>query len=41
MLTEPADHAYLVFIKRADDKKIPFPKGTITAPIHDLRFIND
>lgn len=41
MLNEPADHAYLVFIKRIDDKKIPSPKGTITAPIHDLRFTDD
>lgn len=40
-LIEPADHAYLVFIKRADDKKIPAPKGTITAPISDLRFLDD
>lgn len=38
MLNEPANHAYLVFIKRVDDKKTPTPKGTITAPIHDLRF---
>ena len=39
MLTDPADWAFLVFIKRADDKKMPFPKGTITVPIADLRFI--
>jgi hypothetical protein len=37
-LIEPANHAYLVFIKRLDDKKIPLPKGTITAPVADLRF---
>lgn len=37
VLKEPADHAYLVFIKRADDKKIPFPKGTVTVPVSELR----
>jgi hypothetical protein len=40
-LEEPVNHAYLIFIKRTDDKKVPFPKGTITAPISDLRFIKD
>lgn len=39
MLQEPENHAYLIFIKRADDKKLPSPKGTITVPISDLRFI--
>ena len=39
MLKEPENQAYLVFIKRADDKKLPTPKGTITVPISDLRFI--
>jgi hypothetical protein len=39
MLTDPADWAFLVFIKRTDDKKMSFPKGTITVPIADLRFI--
>ena len=39
MLKEPADQAYLVFIKREDGKKLPSPKGTITAPISELRFI--
>ena len=38
MLQEPVDHAYLVFIKRVDDKKLPSPKGTIIVPISDLRF---
>lgn len=38
MLQEPADQAYLVFIKRVDDKKLPTPKGTITVPVSDLRF---
>jgi hypothetical protein len=39
LLTDPVDWAFLVFIKRADDKKMPLPKGTITVPITDLRFI--
>lgn len=39
ILTEPADQAYLVFIKRVDDKKLPIPKGTITVPLSNLRFI--
>jgi len=37
-LQEPVNQAYLVFIKRIDNKKIPLPKGTITVPISDLRF---
>lgn len=37
MLVEPADQAYLIFLKRLDGKKIPMPKGTIIAPISDLR----
>lgn len=40
ILKEPADQAYLVFIKRVDEKKLPMPKGTITVPLSDLRFIN-
>jgi hypothetical protein len=39
LLQEPENHAYLVFIKRIDDKNLPSPKGTITVPISDLRFI--
>ena len=39
LLKEPVDQAYLVFLKRTDDKKVPIPKGTITVPISDLRFI--
>jgi hypothetical protein len=39
ILTEPANQAYLVFLKRADDKKLPTPKGTITVPVSDLRFL--
>jgi hypothetical protein len=38
MLQEPENQAYLVFIRRVDDKKLPPPKGTITVPISDLRF---
>src|ERR1700722_8767033 len=33
ILLEPANQAYLVFIKRVDDKKLPPPKGTITVPL--------
>ena len=36
-LKEPENHAYLVFIKRVDDKKVPMPKGTIIVPVSDLR----
>jgi hypothetical protein len=39
MLQEPENQAYLVFIKRVDDKKLPPPKGTITVPVSDLRFV--
>jgi hypothetical protein len=39
MLKEPVDQAYLVFVKREDGKKIPSPKGTITVPVSELRFI--
>jgi hypothetical protein len=39
-LKEPENYAYLIFIKRIDDNKIPFPKGTITVPISDLRIEN-
>jgi hypothetical protein len=35
----PEDHAYLVFIKRIDDKKLPIPQGTITVPISELRIL--
>lgn len=37
-LKEPENQAYLVFIKRVDDKKLPPPTGIITVPISDLRF---
>lgn len=39
ILKEPENQAYLVFIRKVDGKKAPLPKGTITAPISDLRFI--
>lgn len=39
ILQEPENQAYLVFIKRVDDKKQPPPKGTITVPVSDLRFV--
>lgn len=38
-LKEPENHAYLVFIKRIDDKKVSPPKGNILVPLSDLRFI--
>lgn len=38
VLAEPANQAYLVFLKRVDDKKLPMPKGTIIVPLSDLRF---
>lgn len=38
-LKEPENYAYLVFIKRVDNKKMSPPKGTITVPISDLRFL--
>ncbi len=39
ILKEPENHAYLVFIKRVDDKKQPAPKGTVIVPVSELRFI--
>lgn len=39
LLSEPVNQAYLIFIKRTDGKKVPTPKGTITVPISDLRFL--
>jgi len=40
-LTDPVDHAYLIFQKRVDDKKVAPPKGTVTVPITDLRFLSN
>jgi len=39
-LKEPADHAYLLFIKRLDGKKTPIP-GTTVVPIAELRPYNE
>jgi hypothetical protein len=39
LLQDPENYAYLNFIKRTDDKKLPYPKGTIVVPVSDLRFI--
>jgi hypothetical protein len=39
ILKEPENQAYLVFISRVDNKPLPKPKGTITVPVSDLRFI--
>jgi len=39
LLKEPENQAYLVFIKREDGKPLPIPKGNITVPLSDLRFI--
>lgn len=39
LLKEPDETAYLVFLKRADDKKLPTPKGIVVVPVNDLRFI--
>jgi hypothetical protein len=37
-LTASTKEAYIIFLKRLDDKTIPMPKGTIIVPISDLRF---
>lgn len=37
-LAGTANEAYIIFLKRLDDKTIPMPKGTIIVPISDLRF---
>lgn len=39
LLKEPEDHAFLIFIKRDDDQKIPFPKGTVIVHTSELRYI--
>jgi hypothetical protein len=38
MLKQPEDHAYLLFIKRLDNKNILPPKGTIIVNINELKF---
>lgn len=40
-LLEPADSAYLIFMRRVDGKKQPQPQGTIVVPLSDLRFHNE
>ena len=40
-LLDPIDFAYLVFIKRTDDQKMPVPKGTVIVPISKLRLLNE
>lgn len=39
ILKEPEDHAFLIFIKRNDDQKIPAPKGTVIIHTSELRYI--
>ena len=39
-LKEPENQAYLVFLKRVDGKKLTAPKGVITVPISELRFVD-
>lgn len=39
ILAEPIDHAFLVFIKRQDGKKMPSPTGTIVVPLTQLKDI--
>lgn len=39
LLDDPENEAYLIFMKRVDGKNVPLPKGIITVPISDLRFI--
>lgn len=41
LLSDPPEHAYLVFQKRIDDKKVTPPKGTVTVPVTDLRFVSN
>ena len=38
LLKKPDSHAYLIFKKRIDDKKMSAPKGTTVVPISYLRF---
>lgn len=40
LLVDPIDQAYLVFTKRVDGKKMTLPRGIITAPVSDLKFID-
>jgi hypothetical protein len=38
LLSEPENHAYLIFLSRIDNKKTSLPKGTFIVPLCDLRF---
>ena len=38
LLKEPEEHAYLIFKKRVDGKKMSTPKGTMVVPVSYLRF---
>lgn len=38
-LTEPAEHVYLIFQKRIDEKKMAPPQGTVIVPVTDLRYL--
>lgn len=40
-LSDPENQAYLVFIKRIDNKKITPPQGTVIVPILNLRIIEN
>jgi len=40
-LIEPKDHAFLIFIKRMDDKNTAFPKGTVIVPVNNLRILHE
>lgn len=39
LLHEPENQAFLSFIKRIDGRKMPPPKGIITVPVSELRFV--
>lgn len=39
LLTEPENHAYLIFLHRTDGKKQTTPQGTIIVPITELRLL--
>lgn len=41
ILKDPADHSFLIFTGRVDNKLITAPKGTIVVPNSSLRIIQD
>lgn len=41
LLLEPANTAYLIFLNRTDNKKVPYPKGTFLVSTYNLRFIDN